>query len=275
MKKFGFAPLLLAIFLCLLLPAAARDIGSADALVSLMNDPAAWSGDWTLTADIDLTGKTQSPIGNYETPFTGSFDGAGHTVSGLHIAAGEAAGLFGVTEGATVQNLTVVGSAENTFAAETAETRVEGRYPGTGGIVGVALSGTTIKNCTSRAAVKGYGNVGGLCGVVYSFGLATVRIDGCRSEAAVESLRGNAGGLIGRIYTASVAFPAVVVSNSPIRRSPRKTATASAASWATSAPRQGLSSSKTVKTPAASPQRTAARCLPTTPSRAASSGARS
>ena len=42
MKKFGFAPLLLAIFLCLLLPAAARDIGSADALVSLMNDPAAW-----------------------------------------------------------------------------------------------------------------------------------------------------------------------------------------------------------------------------------------
>ena len=214
MKKFGFAPLLLAIFLCLLLPAAAKDIGSADALVSLMNDPAAWSGDWTLTADIDLTGKTQSPIGNYETPFTGSFDGAGHTVSGLNIAAGEAAGLFGVTESASVRNLTVTGRAENTFAAETAETRVEGRYPGTGGLVGVALSGTTVENCTSRVSVKGYGNVGGLVGVVYNFGLASVRIDGCRSEAAVESLRGNAGGLLGRIYTASAAFPAVVVSNS-------------------------------------------------------------
>ena len=214
MKKYGFIPLLLALCLVLLLPAAAKEIGSADALTSLMNDPAAWSGDWTLTADIDLTGKTQTPIGNYGTPFTGSFDGAGHTVSGLHIAAGEAAGLFGVTEGATVRNLTVCGSVENTFAAATAETRVEGRYSGTGGIVGVALSGTTIKDCTSRASVKGYGNVGGLCGVVYNFGLATVRIDGCRSEAPIESLCGNAGGLIGRIYTASVAFPAVVVSDS-------------------------------------------------------------
>ena len=214
MRKYGYIPLLLALCLALLLPTAAKDIGSADALVALMRDPAAWSGDWTLTADIDLGGTAQSPIGNYETPFTGSFDGAGHTVSGLQIVAGEAAGLFGVTEGATVKNLTVTGTVENSFAAETAETRVEGRYPGTGGLIGVALSGTTVENCTSRASVKGYGNAGGLCGVVYNFGLSAVRIDGCRSEAAVESLRGNAGGICGRIYTASAAFPAVVVRDS-------------------------------------------------------------
>lgn len=214
MKKNVFVLALLALCLCLVLPAAAKEIGSADALLSLMQDPDAWGDDWTLTADIDLTDRAQSPIGNYITPFTGSFDGAGHTIDGLQIAAEEAAGLFGVTEGAVIRNLTVVGRVENTFAAETAETRVEGRYPATGGLCGVALSGTVLENCTARVTVRGYGNTGGLCGLIYNFGLASVRVSGCRSEAAVESLRGNAGGLCGRIYTASVAFPAVVISDS-------------------------------------------------------------
>lgn len=214
MQKKTFVLAMLAICLCLALPAAAKEIGSADALVSLMQTPDAWDDSWTLTADIDLTDRVQSPIGNYITPFSGSFDGAGHTIFGLQIAAEEAAGLFGVTEEALIRNLTVVGRVENTFAGETAETRIEGRYPGTGGLCGVALSGTVFENCTSRVTVRGYGNAGGLVGLIYNFGLSSVRVSGCRNEAAVESLRGNAGGLCGRIYTASVAFPAVVVSDS-------------------------------------------------------------
>ena len=97
MKTLKFPRLFAAaalLFAALTLSAAAATVDSADALLRLMNDPAAWSGDYTLTTDIDLAGSAQSPIGNYATPFTGSFDGAGHTVSGLNIAAGEAAGFF-------------------------------------------------------------------------------------------------------------------------------------------------------------------------------------
>ena len=220
MKTLKFPRLFAAaalLFAALTLSAAAATVDSADALLRLMNDPAAWSGDYTLTADIDLAGRAQSPIGNYATPFTGSFDGAGHTVSGLNIAAGEAAGFFGVLEGATVKDLTVAGSVKNTFEAATAETRVEGRYAGTGGVVGVVLSGTRLSGCVNRASVEGFGNVGGVVGVVYNFAPETVDIVDCTNEGTVLSHRGNAGGLIGRIYTASTAFPAVTVSSSANR----------------------------------------------------------
>ena len=39
------------------------EIGNADALVALMGDTSGWSGNYKLTADIDLTGKTQTSIG--------------------------------------------------------------------------------------------------------------------------------------------------------------------------------------------------------------------
>ena len=45
------------------------------------------------------------------TPFAGTFDGAGHTVSGLKITSTQGAdyaiGLFGILDGATVKDLTV------------------------------------------------------------------------------------------------------------------------------------------------------------------------
>lgn len=54
-----------------------------------------------LTADIQLnaSGSTQNewtPIGSQSSPFTGSFDGDGHTVSGVYVNSGsDCAGFFG------------------------------------------------------------------------------------------------------------------------------------------------------------------------------------
>ncbi|MDD3098870.1 MAG: hypothetical protein PHW36_00780 [Bacilli bacterium] len=54
--------------------------------------------DYILTADINLTGITWTPVGTSSTPFFGSLDGDDHTISGLTIStpATDYRGLFGV-----------------------------------------------------------------------------------------------------------------------------------------------------------------------------------
>lgn len=63
----------------------------------------------TLTADIDLTGETWTPVG-MNRPYSGTFDGQGHSITGLAITTnstgGENAVLFGsVGSNGTVKNL--------------------------------------------------------------------------------------------------------------------------------------------------------------------------
>ena len=72
----------------------------------------------TLTADIALTfgsGEYWTPIGTFSTPFEGTFDGNGHTISGISIDFKSSkalyAGLFGyVGTSGMVQNVVVAGS---------------------------------------------------------------------------------------------------------------------------------------------------------------------
>ncbi len=97
-------------------------------------------GHYILAADIDLSGVDFTPIGSYDAPFTGSFDGDGHTVSGLEIQSAEDyQGLFGVNAG-LIRNL---------ILAE--DCRVTGNSY-VGGIAGENLG--TIENCISRATVS-------------------------------------------------------------------------------------------------------------------------
>ena len=63
----------------------------------------------TLTGDITLTGEW-TPIGNYENRYTGTFDGNGHTITGLTVNQKEIGnvGLIGyLGSGGKVQNLTL------------------------------------------------------------------------------------------------------------------------------------------------------------------------
>ena len=67
---------------------------------------------YKLIADIDLSGiPSWTPIGSESDYnfFSGTFDGAGHTVSGLNVSGSEYAGLFGYICDATVKDLTVSG----------------------------------------------------------------------------------------------------------------------------------------------------------------------
>ena len=130
-----------------------------------------------LTDDINLSGSGFTPIPT----FGGTFDGQGHTISGLTITgSGNTRGLFRyVQQGAVVQNLTVKASIgpsdrKNEVAAIAGsnsgiirQCAAQGGVKGgdsVGGVVGVnELTGQVI-NCTFSGSVTGEHYVGGIAG---------------------------------------------------------------------------------------------------------------
>lgn len=101
---------LLSSLLCVSVSAAGEtEISTADQLKAVANN---LGGSYKLTADIDLGGIAWTPIGNSDTPFTGTFDGNGHTVSNFTVTADEtygknSAGFFGYSNGGTIKNLRI------------------------------------------------------------------------------------------------------------------------------------------------------------------------
>lgn len=113
-----------------------------------------------LTEDIDLNNEPWTPIGigedtrKEDLPYSGTFDGNGHTISGLNVNYGDKnGGLFCYVKSATIKNLTVAGSV----------TYSSGDGVAYGGIVGGADS-STIENCTNRCTVTGNWYAGGIVG---------------------------------------------------------------------------------------------------------------
>ena len=126
------------------------------------------SAHYALTADIDLnpgctynpetnqwsgSPLTWTPIGTENAPFTGTFDGQGHSITGLYIDSDSTyQGLFGYMSGtnSAVRNLTVSGTIRGNGSV--------------GGVVGWN-NGGTIENCHNTVAVSGSGSAGGVVGV--------------------------------------------------------------------------------------------------------------
>ena len=114
-----------------------------------------------LTVDISTTMVVES-----STPFTGNFDGAGHTIRLKHDLDGTATGLFRYVDapGAVIKNLNVAGTIYATRDVTPSE-------DGTGGIVGKLGQGT-VQNCTSSVTINDnghtLGHVGGVVGAIYA-----------------------------------------------------------------------------------------------------------
>lgn len=182
----------------------------------------------TLGKDIDLTGGEWNPIGitevldtadvTYEDhPFSGTFDGAGHTIKGLTITSVnsdvsayrgmntgyEAYGLFGGLCGGTVKNLVISDVNINTPGTDTNNNTVAAA-------VGAAINGSTIENVkVESGTVTGHSRAAGIVGFVGDpNGNApealiennVITIKGCVNEATVETQNlaasyGTAGGI--------------------------------------------------------------------------------
>ena len=193
-------------------PADAYTLTTAEqlaGLAKLVNDGVDFEGvAITLGADISLANtdgtsgiRNWSPIGyNASAPFKGTFDGAGHTVSDLCIANSVSGavstlrGLFGATDGATIENVTISGSIVG------ASSNV------CGGIVAQASNATTVKDCTSHVAVTGTaskvgGIVGSMTGTADQEAAALGQISGCTFNGTLEgagaSGQAGVGGIAG------------------------------------------------------------------------------
>ena len=121
----------------------------------VLNDTSDWEN-WENSAPKNSWSSIGSDSGNSSNPFSGTFDGQGHTVSGIYInSENDYQGLFGYNEG-TIKNIGVT------------ESYIKGDYC-VGGVCG--LNNTwrgTISNCYNSGAISGNEEVGGVCGGNYS-----------------------------------------------------------------------------------------------------------
>ena len=175
-------------------------------LAQQVNGGTTYAGSFfTLTADIQLNNDAVPTSGNQWTPigkpgkfrkppipFSGAFDGQGHTVSGLYIeSAATCQGLFGyIGTGATVQNLIVTGTVSvNSNIA--------------GGIAGKVETGVTVTDCGFRGTVSALAYVGGIVGncagtVINCYNLGSV-------SGIQDSPLNVAGGIVGNGSGATVS----------------------------------------------------------------------
>ena len=144
----------------------------------------------TLTADINLTGKKWTPIGDgsmSKYSYQGTFDGQGHRITGLAITTdnprGENAALFnGIGDNGEVKNLQLVdvdydvkqGGASGGIACDNFGTITACSVTGTiaaanGGVGGIATSNIgTITACWFKGSITGYRFAGGIAAFNYN-----------------------------------------------------------------------------------------------------------
>ena len=173
-----------------------------------------------LDKDIDLSDIDWTPIGTESRPYTGNFDGGGHTITGLKIdkSGTDYVGLIGcLGSGGKVQNVTLtnisvsgancVGGIAGQNYGTVENCSVNGTVTGkgftdTGGIAGTNYG--TISGCSAEGTVTGSVNVGGIAGLCvpnYDTGTGSLigsTIEGCHSTAAVSGIS-SVGGVVGNL----------------------------------------------------------------------------
>jgi len=200
------------------------EIATSDNLAWLMSCDSVWNKHFIQTADIDATvsntwadGAGANPIGSSSKPFSGSYNGKGHSISGFYINKPTLSilGLFGeVGPGAKIDSVGLVdiyikgsryigglaahndGTITNCYSKGTIISIVQNEYVYTGGLVGANTN--IISHSFSTASVtntKGY-SVGGLLGINYK---ANAKISFCYSTGSVKGYN-HVGGLVGYNY---------------------------------------------------------------------------
>ena len=162
----------------------------------------------TLDKNIDLTGKGWTPIGtDYDNSYTGTFDGGGHTITGLTVTTNdEYAGLFGwLNRAGTVKNVVMEGVQITSHQI----------YGGSiGGVVGSGWG--TIENCSVSGSVSGTVYVGGVVGVQIGGS-----ITGCSSSATVKGMV-DVGGVAGQTNSSATLTACYATGNVTIEIAPKK-----------------------------------------------------
>ena len=165
----------------------------------------------TLDKNIDLTGKDWTPIGtDYDNAYTGTFDGGGHTITGLTVTTNDQyAGLFGYLgkfgKFGTVKNVVMDGI----------QITCNHRLGSAGGVAGFSRA-VTIENCSVSGSVSGTVYVGGVVGVQIGGS-----ITGCSSSATVKGMV-DVGGVAGQTNSSATLTACYATGNVIIEMAPKK-----------------------------------------------------
>ncbi len=219
-------------------------IYTAEQMNTIGAEPNDWDKHFKLMTDIDFVGYTATTfnvIGRFalypasgDIPFSGAFDGNGHTISNFNYT-GISGGVFGWVEGAEIKNLTLIDPNINStrggirigslvgylYDATVENCHVEGGQV-TGGFRVGGLAGEnyygTITDCSFKGSVSNGSGIGGLVGwnrgtikncyfigdvpgegqeVGGLVGFNTDTINNCEASANVSGVR-QVGGLVGK-----------------------------------------------------------------------------
>ena len=201
--------------------AAAKDLGytiesngsytvyNADGLMNIAELVNGGKTDINITLDknIDLMGKDWTPIGtSFDNSYTGTFDGGGHTITGLTITTKDQfVGLFGyLNRAGTVKNVVMEGI----------QITSNHMFGNTGGVAG--FSWGTIENCSVSGSVSGTVSVGGVVGAQRDRS-----ITGCSSSATVKGTL-NVGGVAGQTIFGATLTACYATGNVTIEIDPRQ-----------------------------------------------------
>ena len=191
-------------------PAGATAISNRAGLEAITND---LSGHYYLTANISLSGREWEPIGTWDNPFTGIFDGQGFTIDRMSVTGDRRyAGLFGYANDCEIKNIGLTNIDINVTMTGTSA-----NIPAVGGICGEAGRNRLAQNREARAvisncytagritAVTGIQNspVGGIVGnmmgiITDSYNTAVITMTGSSSARA--------GGICGRSNMGHISF---------------------------------------------------------------------
>lgn len=182
-----------------------------------------------LTSDIDLENKEWTPIGlgtilkeayTATTPFSGNFDGQGHTISGLNVEQVQLAGLIGYYNGTgTIKDFTIEGTSSITNTVTTDQClaagvvayakgacKIEGVWSKVNvtanvanqraaGIVGRIGSAITINRCRYSGTASATAFVAG--GIVAFPPVSGTKITNCMFDGTIAKTTSYAGGIVG------------------------------------------------------------------------------
>ena len=161
---------------------ALTEISNEAELKAIASNPGEY---YILTQDINLTDEW-TPVGTDTNPFTGSFDGKGHTITGLKInhADNDYMGFFGFVKGATITDVAIIGA------------DVKGHNK-VGILAGRICDGTTVSYVATTGYVYGRDHVGGVVGDMGETGSGANTITDCMSTACVYTYQTQVGGICG------------------------------------------------------------------------------
>lgn len=171
--------------------------------------------------NLDYTGKTMKPIGDYDRPFCGTFDGCYYTVSNINYTCSNNESLFahlgtnGTVRYLIIDNSTINCNNNNNIGGivarcnggtienckVTKDVNIINGNMSIGGIVGLFVSGT-IEYCTNEATVSGSQRIGGIVGSIEDAG--NKAINECFNYGNITASYSRCGGIAGSAQNVSI-----------------------------------------------------------------------